>query len=834
MINGIGIHIGMQWGISGAALAKTFINRVQEDGGVVESEDCLAQRIDTLHNLGLWDKASAVWFPHGYKEGKLYAVKGGAGADFGFTRGGTRTRKAATYVEGVPYNLLSRSEEFDNAVWVKDATTGSTASANLINNPLTGILTADKLNEDGSNGLHYTYQTQTSVAGSRYTTSIYAKAGERSIVWLYGHTAATATAYFNLTTGVVGTVSGSGTPLASIESLGNGWYRCVLTYTPSATTSASGFGVTTTDGVNSYIGTVGNGAYFFGAQHVAGTSARDYFATTNRQNVPTLDYTGSTCPALSLEPARTNLLLQSEAFETASWTKTNETVTANAAAGPNNLSTADAMFETATANALHNTSQSVSKAASALKYTLSISVKPNGRDWVRLTLSSGSNGAGKRFNITTGAIGSTNIDGIGWTLDDWHIVQEANGFYRVDITVTSDTATSIATNVVLGAADGTESYTGDVTKGVYLYGAQLEQASYTSSYIPTTTATVSRIADAVTMLYPQGTNQVLQSQTFDNATWIKSDASVVVNAINDPNGTLTADKINTSTANAFHGIYQNPGIDFTEGVIYTISVYAKAGEYSYLRLGFPGVAIPNTVTYFNLTNGVIGTKLAGVIAATMTDEGDGWYRCSMTGKAVNNVNSGLSLIYVSQSDNQGSYIGSATSGIYVWGAQLEKGSTVTTYKPTTTTPVHDGSVIGQTEGTLYFEGSSFADGVGKIFLECHDNSTNNRITIFQDQTTNLIKGRVTAAGVIQADITSASALVSGTNYKIVLTYKGNKAALTINGTKAGEDLTVTVPATSVVDLDTSAESNPFYGNGEAWAISKIAISDAEAIALTQI
>ena len=89
-------------------IVNAFNTRIEEDGGVFEAEDCLVSRITVLRNLGLWDGASAAWFPHAYKESKLYAVKGGSGVDLGFTRAGTKRRKASTYVEQVPnsYRLV--------------------------------------------------------------------------------------------------------------------------------------------------------------------------------------------------------------------------------------------------------------------------------------------------------------------------------------------------------------------------------------------------------------------------------------------------------------------------------------------------------------------------------------------------------------------------------------------------------------------------------------------------------------------------------------------------------------------------------------------------------
>jgi hypothetical protein len=243
----------------------------------------------------------------------------------------------------------------------------------------------------------------------------------------------------------------------------------------------------------------GTGDFAFTRSGTRTRKASTYLETV-ATGVPALDYTSdSTCPALSLEKASTNLLLQSESFDNASWGKFRASVTANTTAGPDNLSTADSFLET-TDNNSHVVNQSVSKAASSLQYTLTIYVKPNGRDWIQIGLDDNTNGVNRFFNVATGAIGTAGSFGAGFTLNNSNITAMPNGFYRCEITATSTTATSIIARLVTSTDGATTVYIGDITKGLYVTGAQLEQGSYATSYIPTTTATVSRVADAVTAL----------------------------------------------------------------------------------------------------------------------------------------------------------------------------------------------------------------------------------------------------------------------------------------------------------------------------------------------
>ena len=102
--------------------------------------------------MALFDDASLVVTPNGYKEGTLYSIKPTSGAgDMTVVRATTATRvNSAGLIELVPYNLLTYSEQFDNAAWTKS---GVTVTANTTISP-DGTQNADKLtiNNDDSSG----------------------------------------------------------------------------------------------------------------------------------------------------------------------------------------------------------------------------------------------------------------------------------------------------------------------------------------------------------------------------------------------------------------------------------------------------------------------------------------------------------------------------------------------------------------------------------------------------------------------------------------------------------------------------------------------------------
>jgi hypothetical protein len=164
-------------------------------------------------------------------------------------------------------NLLTHSEQFDNAAWTK---LGASVTANSAVAP-DGTSTADALVEDTSTGTHQVRQDFTTAAVP-YAFSVYAKASGRSWLLLYNTTAGYGRA-FNLTTGQLGTAS-IGTSTGTVENVGNGWYRCTLTGTPTAASNAFRIYANTADDMNaSYAGTGISSVLLWGADLRLATDA---------------------------------------------------------------------------------------------------------------------------------------------------------------------------------------------------------------------------------------------------------------------------------------------------------------------------------------------------------------------------------------------------------------------------------------------------------------------------------------------------------------------------------------------------------------------------------
>jgi hypothetical protein len=212
--------------------------------------------------------------------------------------------------------------------------------------------------------------------------------------------------------------------------------------------------------------------------------------------VPRLDYPAAGgCPALLVEPAATNLALRSEEFNDAYWVKTETTVTANASTAPDGTTTADKLIPSVV-NAAHFIAAGTISFTSGTTYTWSVFAKKDGYDHLRLAfglIAFSATGRGASFNLNTGAIGQTQS---GVTA---RIQNVGNGYYRCSITATAIATASDSSFFNSQNADSATSVTfaGDGTSGALLWGAQLETGSVATSYIPTTSAAVTRNADVI-------------------------------------------------------------------------------------------------------------------------------------------------------------------------------------------------------------------------------------------------------------------------------------------------------------------------------------------------
>lgn len=204
------------------------------------------------------------------------------------------------------------------------------------------------------------------------------------------------------------------------------------------------------------------------------------------------DYSPTSLVALGvrLEGARTNLCLQSQAFDNASWSLARVTCSANAVTAPDGTATQDRLVETAEINT-HGVFQPITIVNTTV-YSRSVFGKAAERNWLAIDATNGGAGVKTWFDLTAGAVGTSAVGNTG------SIVGYPGGIWRAAVTRTSSGTTGFH-QLNLGRTDNeTGTYLGDITKGLSVWGAQLELGAFSSSYIPATTASVTRAADSLT------------------------------------------------------------------------------------------------------------------------------------------------------------------------------------------------------------------------------------------------------------------------------------------------------------------------------------------------
>ena len=411
------------------------------------------------------EAASLVMVPSGYEDGTLASVKPTDGTgDFTFTRcdGADGCDLAATrvnadgYIEKGYENLLTYSNDFSNAAWAKSNTSVTSGQAGY-----DGTNNACLLSKSDA----YGYIQGNSINYNLNTISVYAKAGDSN--WIYlsvggGYFSG----YFDLLNGQTGTLSGAVGGLGiniNIEAVSGatGWYRCSVTGQFSSTQS---YRIYIAEADGSQVGTSGS-IYIQDAMVNQGLVAYPYIETTTApvaggilEDMPRLDYSNGSCPALLLEPQRTNGIRSSEDFTHSSWiTQTGISVVQNTT-------------DTTSPEGLYNAAKITSTSGSFGIYTSAFTTTSpvtrtiylkgeNGGETLRIKDGSG-NGGYTLVTLTTEWVRyqlKTTNDGLPY-----------QGIYLDDISTTG---------------------------AIYAYGVQYEEGTYPTSYIPTYGVSQTRLRD---------------------------------------------------------------------------------------------------------------------------------------------------------------------------------------------------------------------------------------------------------------------------------------------------------------------------------------------------
>jgi hypothetical protein len=349
-------------------------------------------------------------------------------------------------------------------------------------------------------------------------------------------------------------------------------------------------------------------------------------------------------------------------------------------------------------------------------------------------------------------------------------------------------------------------YNGTSILDLLIYGFQAESSATATDYYPTTTRLNIPRLDYTNgscpsiLVEPQRTNLVTYSNDFSNSSWVKDGVTLTPNFGVSPDGTQNSTKVTFSADTQIYkliGTQTNP----------VTSIYIK---------GING----ETIKFFNnQTNSYVTKTLNGT-----------WQR-------IVDITSGSAFSYL----GIGTYGGVTARVVEIWGAQFELGAYPTSYIPTTSASVTRNadvisktgisSLIGQTEGTMFWEFTNpIATGTNDYF-NLSDGSADNWILVGIDSSGFIFY--INAGGVNQVYITSP--LTVGT-HKIAMSYKNNDVVCYVNGTQVGTDTNVTIPATSKINLSMAnmADAKTIPNYTKLAAIWKTKLTNDQLATLTTI
>ena len=727
------------------------------------------------------------------------------------------------------HNSISYSSDYAQSAW--DAKSGIALLASVTNAP-DGTPTATKIVETAATIEHRLARQIPYVSGNTYTLSIYAKKSENRYLQL----ALTAVAFgsnayanFDLQNGTVATTASSAT--ASIYSIGNGWYRCVVTATATASgTGISGFPLiqSGTDGrYPSYSGTAGNGIYVWGAQLELSPGVSRYVATTASAPLTSfvspltatsgttgLTFSRSESSSIStlygsdglLRRSPHNQLNYSQELENAYWSKARMNVTANAATAPDGTTTAEKIIETSsttggTDHAIYRNSGISAKAGNT--YTFSTYLKAGERTLAAVIVGNNNwtNKCTAHVNLSTGTVTSSfTVGSVSNCITQ--MVPSGDSWYRFSLSLTYGVnETSGMAAIYIRDSGGNMGYVGDDASGIYTWGQQFEENLSASTYVETTSAArynsarydfdPNTRASRGLLAEAARTNLFFRSQELDDSYWGKTAISMSANSATAPDGTTTAEKMveDTSSATAHKSV--NAVIAGTAGTTYTGSVYLKSAGRTYVSVQMTSGGLwptaSNPYLVLNLSS-CTAASTYNVLATTTQALPNNWCRVSITQTLSTSGSTGLNFVLMTNS-NTDVYTGDGTSGVYIWGAQFEQGANASSYIPTTSSALTRNIDVATPADMSWY--SNTAGTVAIDFLENALVST--RAAFFYGGAGNVIfvGGRTAAGQAIKLNTKDSStdvcSLFGGTGgygvpVKLVAAIEAGNYATAVNGT----------------------------------------------------
>lgn len=326
------------------------------------------------------------------------------------------------------------------------------------------------------------------------------------------------------------------------------------------------------------------------------------------------------------------------------------------------------------------------------------------------------------------------------------------------------------------------------------------------------------------------TNLYLQSENF-STTWLPTGllafgSGSTANAIAAPDGQITADLLVENTAAGNHMMAQN--INVTTGTVYTVSAFAKAAPTTrkvQLLVSNTNFGVTPSATFDLATGTITGNNNS---TAIITPFPNGWYRVTMTTIAATSTGANSASIRLVDASNANSYTGDGTSGIYLWGAQLEAGSFPTSYIPTTTATATRSADVASITGTAF--SSWYRQDEGTVFVESRvqdftvtnfsriasldrGDASTNFAAIVRSSALNRVEYSVYAGTGQAVGLQPAITFAGGSTLRSAFVYKTDDFIAAANETLSPADTSGTVP-TAVTTLGVGMQGNgglPYNG-----------------------
>jgi len=338
-------------------------------------------------------------------------------------------------------------------------------------------------------------------------------------------------------------------------------------------------------------------------------------------------------------------------------------------------------------------------------------------------------------------------------------------------------------------------------------------------------------------------NLATYSEQFDNvAGWTPTRSSVSANATTAPTGTNVADKLVEDTTASNTHYDQTAVITPTAATSYTFSAYFKASERTQCGIGLTGAGNSDSIVVFNLSTGAyVATVGAAPSSYSITPAGSGWYRCSITWVTTSTA-AMAGRVYTANASTI-TYTGDGTSGLFLFGAQVEAGAFPTSYIPTTTTALTRAADVASvntlspwwnaSEGTFYVEGSCGSLANSPIFVMPHDGTSNNYLNAPLLTTAGLGRLAGVVGGAAWTNVNTANSTTANTTFKSAYALKASDQAICLNAGTVATGTNASVPVVTTVKLgDWRTSGNSINGYLRRVTYYPTRLSNAQLQAIT--